>query len=447
MVKHSQNAKEFLRDTEYANWHNEALWYVRAKRDSASKSIPKWEELRENAQKIKEHTLKYLKYYLLEFEKNCIQNGIEIYWAKDANEHNQIVLKLLKEHNVKSVVKSKSMLTEECELNPYLEQNGIEVVDTDLGERIVQLALDHPSHIVLPAIHMKKEEVSQIFTKYLDAQEGNSDPVYLTHLARSDLRKRFLNADAAITGVNFALAKEGGFVVCTNEGNADLGTSLPPLHIAVMGIEKVIPSTKELGIFTRLLARSATGQAITTYTTHFLRPQNNQRVVVVIVDNGRTKLYNSKQIEALQCIRCGACMNTCPVYRRSGGHSYESVIPGPIGSVLYSSKEPNEYGSLAFACSLCASCDMVCPAHINLHHQLLDIRKDVIELAEFKGKKRGLKVASFILKYKWLYNISIKLLKYMPKFIINSSINLWAVEHNTPSLAKKSFSQIYKEGL
>ena len=241
------------------------------------------------------------------------------------------------------------MLTEECGLNPYLKDRGIEVVDTDLGERIVQLADEHPSHIVLPAIHKKKEEVGELFHKHLNTEKGASDPTYLTGAAREHLREKFLNADAAITGINFAIAETGGFVVCTNEGNVDMGANLAPVHIACMGIEKLIPKVEHLGVFLRLLARSATGQAITTYSSHFHKPADGKELHIVLVDNGRTEQLGREDFrKSLNCIRCGACMNTCPIYRRSGGHSYTYTIPGPIGAILSPGKDLKKHSSLPF---------------------------------------------------------------------------------------------------
>jgi L-lactate dehydrogenase complex protein LldF len=221
---------------------------------------PEWEELREAASKIKDNVLSNLDEYLIEFDKNAKANGVEVLWAKDGHEHNEHVYRILQKHSVKNLVKSKSILTEECHLNPFLEKKGYDVVDTDLGERIVQFLKQPPSHIVMPAIHLKKKEIGDVFHKNIGTQEGADDPQYLTEAARRHLREKFLQADAALTGVNFAIAETGGFVVCTNEGNADMGVHLTPVHIASMGIEKIIPKAEHLGVITRLLARSATGR-------------------------------------------------------------------------------------------------------------------------------------------------------------------------------------------
>ena len=259
---HPTLAKRFVADSDRAHWHDESLWFIREKRDLQAHGLPEWEELRERASQIKKHSVLNLSKYLLQFEKQATALGATVHWARDAEEHNQIVLDLLQSHGVKRVVKSKSMLTEECHLNPFLEQHGMEVVDTDLGERIVQLRNETPSHIVMPAIHIRKEEVGELFAEKLGTEPGATDPEYLTAAARQHLREKFLQADAGITGVNFAVAETGGFVVCTNEGNADLGVSLPRLHIACMGLEKIIPRVADLGVFLRLLARSATGPPV-----------------------------------------------------------------------------------------------------------------------------------------------------------------------------------------
>ena len=380
MKNHASFAEQFNKDENRVDWHNRTLWFVREKRDRQSHQIPDWEKLREAASNIKLNVLSQLDVYLTEFERKALANGIIIHWAKDAAEHNAIVLSILQKHQVKKMVKSKSMLTEECHLNDYLEKNGIEVTDTDLGERIVQLAKEPPSHIVLPCIHKKKEEIGEIFHEHLNTPKGLADPQQLTEIARQDLRKKFLQSQAALTGVNFAVAETGEFVVCTNEGNADMGAHLANVHIACMGLEKIIPKRKHLGVFLRLLTRSATGQPITTYSSHFRKPRKGQEMHVVIVDNGRTEQLNKEKFRnSLKCIRCGACFNTCPVYRRSGGHSYHTAVAGPIGSVLNPAREMAEYKDLPFASTLCGSCTNVCPVKIDLHNQLYELRQEIIK--------------------------------------------------------------------
>ena len=416
-------------------WLNKSLSFVRQKRDVASKKLDNWEHLREVASNIKAHTITHLDSYLEEFEAKALANSIKVHWAIDAKEHNKIIESILKKHNAKKIVKSKSMLTEECELNPYLENRGYEVIDTDLGERIVQLAKQRPSHIVLPAIHLKKEQVATIFN------EQNSDATYLTNVARRQLREHFESSDVAITGVNFAIASEGAFVVCTNEGNADLGTSLSSVHIAVMGIEKIVPSLQDLGVFLSLLARSATGQDITTYSSIFKKPNKGKEIHLVIVDNGRSKMLGDEKFEgALKCIRCGACMNTCPLFRRVGGHEYNYVIPGPIGSNLGSSRSVQEYGKLAFASTLCGSCTAVCPVKINLHEQLVAYR-GVYKSQVKESKDKYYKIATKILAKPKLYRTLMNLAKYLPHWLYKGA---WGKGRVAPKLAKKSFKDYYE---
>ena len=449
MSGHATKAAEFLKDEERAHWHDQALWFVRDKRDKASKSVPDWEKLRETAHKIKRHTLANLPRYLEEFEQNARAKGVNIHYAYDANEHNSIVLNILKNKGATRVVKSKSMLTEECHLNPFLEKNGIEITDTDLGERIVQLLGEPPSHIVLPAIHRKKEEVGELFHKYLHTEKGASDPTYLTQAARAHLREKFLAAHAGISGVNFAIAETGGITIVTNEGNADLGNSLPPLYIACMGIEKLLPRARDLSVFTRLLARSATGQPISTYTSHLLGPRQGQEMHIVIVDNMRSDILKKEQFQrSLFCIRCGACLNTCPVYRRSGGYSYEYVIPGPIGIVLAPHRGIEKYKSLPYASTLCGSCSDVCPAKVDLHEQILAWRAEVDASGNLGFmKKNAMGVATSVLGSTLLFTVGGKLartlLRILPKSLINA-LTAWGKTRDLPDMPAKSFRAEYR---
>jgi L-lactate dehydrogenase complex protein LldF len=449
---HPYNAAKFVANDERMHWHDKALWFVRAKRDLASKSLPEWEKLRAHASKIKTHTMSKLDEYLLEFEKNATAKGIKIHWAKDAQEHNEIVHSILSDKGVKKLVKSKSMLTEECHLNPFLETRGIEVIDTDLGERIVQLRNEPPSHIVLPAIHLKKSDVSDTFHEHLGTEQGNDDPTYLTRAARASLREDFLTAEAGLTGVNFAIANTGGIVVCTNEGNADMGASVPKLHIASMGIEKIIPKLEHLSVFTRLLARSATGQPITSYTSHYHGPVEGGEMHIVIVDNKRTPFLASDSYQkALNCIRCGACMNTCPVYRRSGGHSYEYVIPGPIGSTLGTFRDAAKNKTLSFACTLCGSCTNVCPVKIDLDSQLYTHRQDLYDKGLIdKKKSRGMKITAWVMQHPMLFDllgkVARKVVPLLPNSLIYNKLNVWGKTRDMPKMPKKSFKELYKQG-
>lgn len=448
---HAQKAEIFNKNEAKVNWHDKALWYVREKRDNAAHGVKGWEYLRELASEIKANVLSNLDQYLVEFETNAQKNGIKVHWASDGKEHNRIVTKILTDNDAKKVVKSKSMLTEECHLNPYLESNGIEVVDTDLGEYIVQIAKETPSHIVLPAIHKTKEEVDTLFQEHLGTKPSNGNPEYLTNEARKHLRDKFLKADAAITGVNFAVAETGGIVVCTNEGNADMGSHLAKVHIACMGIEKIIPHEAHLGVFLRLLARSATGQPITTYSSHFNKPAKGTELHVVIIDNGRTEQLSREDFRSsLHCIRCGACMNTCPIYRRSGGHSYDATIPGPIGSILSPGEDLTKHSSLPFASTLCGSCSNVCPVKINIHEQLYQWRQIITkDVKQPVVKKSILKMAGVVLSKPKLFGLAGRsarfILKYAPRFVVYSKLNVWGKTRDLPEIKNENFDQWYKE--
>lgn len=449
-MSHPENATEFLKDQDRSKWHDETLWFVRDKRDRISKTIPEWEQLRELASQVKDNVLANLGSYLEDFERNALNNGIKIHWAADAEEHNQHVLRILQEKNCKAIVKSKSILTEECHLNPYLEKEGIEVVDTDLGERIVQFLNQPPSHIVLPAIHLKKGEISDLFHEKLHTEKGNHDPTYLTQAARIHLREKFLGAKVAITGVNFGIAETGEFVVCTNEGNADMGVHLADVHIACMGIEKILPRRKDLAVFLRLLARSATGQPITNYNSHFRSPSPGKETHIILVDNGRTaQLAREKFKNSLKCIRCGACMNTCPIYRRSGGFSYGSTVPGPIGSILSPGLDMKKHSTLPFASTLCGSCSDVCPVKINIHEQLYEWRQEITKTHGEFGKGLSMKLASGIFKSPLAYKISGSLmrsaLKALPDSLIYHPLNTWGKSRNLPDTPKETFQQWYQK--
>lgn len=447
---HAELAEVFNQDEQRVNWHDETLWWIRQKRDANVHQLPEWEELREAASKIKHNVLSDLHAYLQQFEKNATANGIKVHWAADAAEHNQIVHQLLKDIAVTRMVKSKSMLTEECGLNDYLAENGIEVIDSDLGERIVQLAKEPPSHIVLPCIHKKKEEIGDLFHMYLGTPSNVADPQLLTEAARQHLREIFLSRKAALTGVNFAIAETGEFVVCTNEGNADMGANLADIHIASMGIEKLIPERKHLGVFLRLLTRSATGQPITTYSSHFKKPRAGKQIHIILVDNGRSVQLGREDFRnSLKCIRCGACMNTCPVYRRSGGHSYHTAIAGPIGSILAPNLDMKKYADLPFASTLCGSCSNVCPVKIDIHAQLYKWRQVLVKEGYAPtGKTIGMQVMSQTLSSPTLYHLAGKggrwALKYIP-FALNNKLNPWYKQRDMPEPPPESFGEWYKK--
>jgi len=448
-MSHAKKAAIFNKDEARTDWHDASLWMVRKKRDVAVSEIPEWEFLREFASDIKMHTLSKLDEYLEAFEKEATENGAIVHWAADAKEHNDIVLSILNKHQAKKMVKSKSMLTEECHLNDFLAANHIEVIDSDLGERIIQMLDQPPSHIVLPAIHLKKEEIGELFHKELHTEKGATDPQYLTEAARQHLREKFHTAQVALTGVNFGIAETGEVVVCTNEGNADMGVHLTPVQIHSMGIEKLIPRRSDLAVFTRLLARSATGQPVTVFTSHHRKPKKEGEMHIILVDNGRTTQLGKPDFRnSLKCIRCGACMNTCPIYRRSGGHSYESTIPGPIGSILTPGIDLKKYGNLPFASTLCGSCTDVCPVKIDIHDQLYKWRQIVSEAGLPEGGNKtlmgmlgsGLAAPQFFHR---LGNLGRKMLRLFPGNERFLSFTIWTKDRNLPKAPVESFRDWY----
>lgn len=450
-TRHSKAAGKFLQDVPKSQWHDNTLWGVRVKRDAMSRDIDEWEDLRNAASAIKKHTVTHLDSYLEKFEERARANGVIVHWAKDAEEFNETVLKILKDHGVRKLVKSKSMLTEECEMNPFLESAGVEVVETDLGERIIQLMDLKPSHIVMPAIHISKEEVGELFEDRLGSEKGNSDPTYLTYCARESLRNEFLTADAGLTGANFGVAETGEIVICTNEGNADMSTSVPKLHIAAMGIEKVIPDYRSLAVFHRLLARSATGQPSTTFTSHFRKPRPGGEMHVILVDNGRSRiLADMRHWQTLKCIRCGACMNTCPVYRRSGGYSYTYFIPGPIGINLGMLRDGERYSDNVSACSLCCSCDNVCPVQVDLSEQIYAWRQQLKDIGKTDSVKKVMSAGmKFIFDRPGLYNAALKASPLINAGTAASGfvgLHLWGKERRMPEFAKESFQSMWKNG-
>ncbi len=464
---HVSRARAFVADAERTTWHDQALWFVRAKRDAAADLVPDWEALRDEAGSIKREALERLPELWLEFESQATRAGAVVHWARDAHEHNAIVARLLSERRLTRVVKSKSMLTEECGLNAQLEAQGVEIIDTDLGDRIVQLRNEPPSHIVMPAIHLRRAEVGETFARTMGSPEGLDDPDALTAIARQDLRARFLAAEAGITGVNFAVAETGSLVVVSNEGNVDLGTALPRLHIACVGLEKIVPAQRDLAVFLRLLARSATGQAISAYTSHFRGPRRDgsespkpgaasdpatpaAELHIVIVDNGRSRLLAQPAFrEALACIRCGACLNTCPVYRRSGGHSYAAVIPGPIGSVLEPSRDAAAHAELPHACTLCGSCSEVCPVKIPLHQQLLAWRGILAESGHHRPRRRlALALAAGIFArprlFRFVDGLGRRLARALPNALVDALARPWTRQRALPAIPARSFRTQWK---
>jgi len=448
-IDHAEASSEFIAAADHLEFHDRRLWDLRTKRDRATAAIPEWEELRTLASQIKEHTLTHLADYLEQFERQAQANGATVHWARDAAEHNQIVHDIMAARGAKSLVKSKSMLTDECEMRPFLEQRGIEVIETDLGERIQQLDDEPPSHIVVPAVHKLRTDVAEVFARTLGTDPDNSDVHYLAESQRRTTRPSFLSADAGMTGANFAIAETGAVVVCTNEGNADLSVHLPKLYIASIGIEKVLPRTEHLGVFVRMLSRSALGSPITQMTSHFRVPRQGTDMHIVLVDNGRAdRLAMPDFWYSLKCIRCGACMNTCPVYRRSGGLSYGATYSGPIGAIIDPTYNLRKYSTLPFASTLNGSCTAVCPVRINIHDQLYKWRQVIAERNALPfAKKQAMKMGGKLLASPRLYRIAVEAagagVEHLPRVMMYNRANAWGKQREVPAAPAMTFRQWY----
>jgi len=448
-VDHAEASSRFIAAKEHVEFHDMRLWDLRQKRDREAHALPEWEELRNLASAIKEHTLSHLAEYLEQFERNAKANGMQVHWALDAAEHNQIVHGILQSHGARVLVKSKSMLTDECEMRPFLETRGIEIIETDLGERIQQLDDEPPSHIVVPAVHKLRGDVAQVFSRTIGTDAKKSDVPYLAESQRQHTRPYYLKAGAGMTGANFAVAETGSFVVCTNEGNADLSANLPPLHIASIGIEKLIPRLSDLGVFVRMLSRSALGSPITQITSHFRAPRPGSEMHVVLVDNGRSERLGMEGFwPSLKCIRCGACMNTCPVYRRSGGLSYGATYSGPIGVIIDPTFNLRKYSALPFASTLNGSCTSVCPVKIDIHEQIYRWRKVIAERGQLPMvKKEAMRMAGKVLSSPKLYRLAVKAaqagLDYLPRSMIYNPLNAWGRQREVPKAPKQSFREWY----
>jgi L-lactate dehydrogenase complex protein LldF len=415
---------------------------------AAQAEVP-WEELRDRARAIKEHAIAHLDELLVEFEKQFTARGGTVVWASSADDAAARFLDICKRHGATSVVKGKSMVSEELELNARLAAAGIEPVETDLGEYIVQLADQRPTHIIAPAIHLSRQEVGEIFVRKLKIDYCD-DPATLSEIARERLRRKYLEAGVGMTGANFAVAQTGTVVVVENEGNGGLSAQATPVHIVVMGIEKVIARLEDLIVFLKLLPRSGTGQKMTTYVHYFLGAAEGRHAYCIMVDAGRTKLLEDPVArEALYCIRCGACLNVCPIYRRTGGWAYGWVYPGPIGAVV----TPNivgieEAGELPFASTLCGACRDECPVKIDLPHQLVNERRKAVSagVASSTVENAAIRLWAFSMSSEKAYARAVGLARIAGAASgifpwISATARAWAKHRSIPSIAGQTFKE------
>jgi len=420
---------------------------------AVSRSIAHWQAWRCAAEQIREYAVAHLDQHLLAFEEAIIARGATVLWAEDAREASSLVVGIAKEHNVKRVVKGKSMVSEEVALNDALKANGIEATETDLGEYIVQLAEQRPTHIVTPALHLSAEDIGKLFCKKL-GEPMTANHEALTQIARKRLRNAFLKADMGISGCNFAVADTGTLVIVENEGNIGLSTSTPPIHVALLGIEKVLPSIVYLPLFLQLLARVGTGQKLTTYT-HLIRgPTPESRLYVILLDNGRTKMLQDPVArKALTCIRCGMCLNVCPVYRRVGGWAYGWVYPGPIGSIITPHLLGIEKaGCLANASSLCGACSEICPVKVNLPTQLLHLRHLCAVDTQVRSSRERLmwRIWAWAMSGRkhymlavWALRLAIRLVRVLPLWLHPRALLPWTRSRGLPLLPPVSFKKLW----
>ncbi len=408
------------------------------------------DKAKDSASRVKDYVLNNLDKLLIQFEKNALQNGIEVVWAKDINTALDHVKNIVEKEEAKLVVKSKSMISEELELNDFLEKNGVRSVETDLGEFIVQQADEKPFHILTPAMHKSKEDVAKLFKEKYDTPE-NASPEEITKFVRKILREEFMQADIGISGANFLIADTGSIALTENEGNGLMTTAWPRVHLAITGVEKILPSLSDLDLFWNLVSVVGTGQNITAYNSIISGPKRDsetdgpEKMYLILLDAGRTNLFDQKDhFAALKCIRCGACLNYCPVYKTIGGHTYNTVYSGPIGSVISMYLESSENaGHLNFASSLCGKCTEVCPVKIPLHKMLLLNRKKLVE----KGHKA--KFENTFFKYYKRYMLKRKKLDRMSSRWKNKAMRsigkkAWGDRREAPVFAKDSFNKRWK---
>lgn len=461
----TQNVSRALKDRQLRKNFKFAMGNFILKRQQIFPDKEQTEQLRDLGAAIKRRALNKLPHLLERLEEKCTQNGIQVHWAETVSEANQHVLEIMLAHQATRLVKGKSMVSEEMGLNEFLENNGIEALETDLGEFIIQLNKEKPSHIIVPAIHKSKKQIAQIFHEKLPGIPYTEDVEELNAIARKTLRQKFFNSQVGLSGVNFAVAETGTLCLIENEGNGRMSTTVPPVHIAVMGLEKVVEKLADVPPLLRLLTGSATGQLITTYVNMITSPRKNgerdgpREVYLIILDNGRSKILSDPQLrQTLQCIRCGTCLNHCPVYTRIGGHAYGFVYPGPIGKILNPQVEGlKNAGILTTASSLCEACAEVCPVKIPIPQLIRRLRNesyssDVFSPVKDSGYKKNLpetagwKGWEMMNTHPRLHAIGQKVIRMWGSNIPRwGPLKQWTRFRTAPQLAPKSLHQLVDE--
>lgn len=437
---------------DHRQWIQKSLRGYETKRDEFKGRFQSWEQARQVAAEIKYETINHLDRYLEQFVKNIEARGANVHWASDAREAREIFLAIAHENQVRLIIKSKTMTSEEIHLNEALQQAGFEVFESDLGEYIVQLRDEPPYHIVFPAMHLKRGEISEIFQQKLGA-EAVTDPEALTMIARRVMREKFCQADMGVSGVNFGVAETGMISITENEGNARLTTSLPRIHVALMGIEKLVRRMDDLALFLPMLATAGAGQNLTGYNTLYggarLAGESDgpEQFHLVLLDNGRTRiLADAEQRDLLHCIRCGACLNVCPIFRNVGGHTYGTTYQGPIGSVITPHlRGLQNWKHLSFSSSLCGACSEVCPVKIDLAHHLLHNRRNAVREKPPFFEKLAFDGFAFMMRRPALYKLGMwlgKVLQPLHPIVKGSALDpvkAWTKSRETPKFAGTSF--------
>lgn len=451
-------AARYTADLQHRALIQRALRSYEVKRDEFKARYQSWGEARQAASEIKWEAINHLDRYLEEFITKLEARGTKVFVASTDAQARDYIVKVAQENKVKRIIKSKSMTAEEIELNHALEHAGCTVFESDLGEYIVQLRHEKPYHLVFPAMHLTREDISRLFEKELGSQPTNS-PEELTMIARSVMRKNYIEADLGISGANFGIAETGMISITENEGNARLGTSLPKIHVAIMGIEKLLPRLEDLALFLPMLATAGAGQQITCYNTLYGGPRQPgeidgpEQFHLVLLDNHRTEfLADAEQRDSLHCIRCGACLNVCPIFKNVGGHSYGTTYQGPIGSVITPHlRGLQNWKHLSFASSLCGACTEACPVGIDLHHHLLQNRRNATQGKATWWEKPIYAGFVFFMRRPWLYQLSGKVGKiFFPLHkLVNGTLldplRLWTKTRDFPDMAPQSFQEYWKE--
>lgn len=457
-----RRAEDALADTHLNSTLRRVTARILDSRSAGLDRLPESDDWRDHARSIRAHTLANLDTYLDQFVTNVEARGGHVHFARTADDAVRYVTELAQARGLKKAVKSKSMISEEIHLNDHLERAGLQVVETDLGEWVVQLAQDHPSHVIMPIIHKSASDVAALFRRTLGAtDEEVADVPAMTRLARERLRPEFLSADLGISGVNFGVAETGSICICTNEGNGRLVTTMPRVHVAMMGIERLVPDIPSLGTMLQVLARSATGQNLTVYTNVITGPRRAgeadgpEELHVVLVDNGRTKVLGSSEAEILYCIRCGACLNACPVYQQIGGHAYGSVYPGPVGAVLTPALwGQGPWSDLPHASSLCGACKEVCPVRIDIPRMLLSLRAKGVDEGRAPGWiSQGITTFRRVATRPWLFRAAGRMAALGSRAVARSGwirrmrgpLAGWTQSRDFPAMAAESFADRWKK--